>query len=131
MNRIPLIACLAAGLTLAACNNQPDEENGSADDPEAAETETAEVTPRTDSEGNEIVSEGPDEDARPYDAGAAAEATDSPEGGDDATRSAAPPTQSAAQRPASPPPAARSSQPSKPASKSVAGSKLQKADPPQ
>ncbi len=59
MNRFALTGALALGLTLAACNNEPEEETGSSDDSVApAENDTV--------DGDEIVGEGPSDDATPY-----------------------------------------------------------------
>ena len=61
MNRFALTIALASGLTLSACNTEPQEaDTGSSGDivPAAA---TA-----TDSSGDEIVSEGPSDEATPY-----------------------------------------------------------------
>lgn len=70
MNRTALIVSLAAVLTLAGCNNQSDEEQAAASDTEeSGEVEAADGTPKTDAEGNEIVSEGPNDDATPYGSG--------------------------------------------------------------
>ena len=59
MNRFALTAAFALGLMLTACNNEPEEAEGSSDDsvgPTAPET----------ANGDEVVSEGPTDDATPY-----------------------------------------------------------------
>ncbi|QUL37795.1 hypothetical protein [Erythrobacter sp. JK5] len=60
MNRFAFAAALALGLSLAGCRNEPEEgEAGSSED------SIAPVAPQT-AGGDEIVSEGPTDDATPY-----------------------------------------------------------------
>ncbi len=59
MNRFALTAAFALGLTLTACNNEPEEAEGSSDD------SIAPTAPET-ADGDEVVSEGPTDDATPY-----------------------------------------------------------------
>jgi len=62
MNRFALTAVFALGLTLAACNNEPEESEASSED------SLAPTAPETIN-GDEVVSEGPTDDATPYSGG--------------------------------------------------------------
>ena len=64
MKRTALIASLAASLTLTACSGDEPDEEQAAEGSEQAAVDAAKSTPdapKTDAEGNEIVSEGPGE----------------------------------------------------------------------
>ena len=60
MNRYSLAAALALGLTLTACQNQPEEEPG------GSSGDSVTPTAPEMASGDEVVSEGPTDDATPY-----------------------------------------------------------------
>lgn len=117
MKRLAAIASLAAILALSGCDNKADEETP---DAPLREGKAAPEAPRTDADGNEIVSEGPSDDATPYTVASGTARTPAP--APRTTRRDSAPAKSA-------PKIAKPSPKPAPATEPTQGSKLQKADP--